>query len=511
MRRLATIGLVFLLWSGAAAILSPPAWAVPAFARRYGVTCSTCHSAWPALNSTGQYFKLSGYRRLNGADMKPTTQDIELAMGALSIPSIPPLALVGSTGFDYERITRRAGDGTRAGQTGDSLDLNSVALFLASPLGKNFSAFFEFPLFETHAPANNFPTGPSGANLTDITAKRDLSFESEVTGFEMGKVIWNSLLPVLPEDSLNVKLGVDQLPLAFSAEANRMSVRSYLIYRRRALDLLSPTQTDDLLGNAADRLLRLGEPQIQLALNGLVVPFGKLTDLAQPATVALEYEVGVTNGSNVNGASRTEKDFFGRVAVNWWGQRLGFFGYVSPDIYDDHQREDAAILNGGVFSGRQLPNRMHSLGPDLTLSLEPLDIPVWLETQVLFNRESDPTGFKVPFAWWGGFSQLNGRLPVRKEFLQSIVAYARYDWLRGDRFNDTPGGGTTGIVRPREWQAVFGLQWFILENMKIVTEYSRRQFENHEPIMTTASAPAFLTQHQRLTDDFFTTRVMFGF
>jgi len=504
MRRGTAISLALLLWSGALVLWSRPAESVPAFARRYGVSCSTCHTAWPALNATGYAFKLSGYRRLNGFPAQPTTKDIELAMGALSIPSIPPLALVASTGFDLQDIERRADNGSTAKQTGSSLDLNSVSLFLATPLGEHLSTFFEFPLFETHAPANDFPGGPSGAQATDVNSKRDIQFETEVPGFEMGKVMWNSLLPasIAPPDALNIKVGVDQLPLAFSPEANRFSVRPYLIYRRRALDLLSPIQTDELLANnGGDRLNRLGEPQIQLALNGILVPFGALTDLGNPEALSLDYEVGVTNGSNVNADPNTEKDFFGRLGLRWWGQRLGFFGYWSPDIYDDHQREDASILNGGIFAGQQRANRTHAFGPDLTLSLEPVGIPVWLETQALFNREGDPTGFKKPFSWWGGFTQLNAKLPVNVKFLQWIVGYARYDWLRGDLFDDTGDGGVTGPVRPREWQAVGGLQWYVLENLKIVTEYSRREFTNKESTPT----------HQRLTDDFFTVRAAFGF
>lgn len=522
MRRIAMIGLALLTWSALFAMFSPPASAVPAFARRYGVACSTCHTAFPALNSTGLYFKLSGYRRLNGQDIKPTTQDIDLAMGALSMPSIPPAALTASAGFDSERIKRVAADGSRASQTGSSLDVNSATLFLATPLGKNLSTFFEFPLFETHAPAGDFPTGPSGVNATDVTSKRDISFEAEVPGFEIGKAMWNSLLPILPLDSLNIKAGVDQLPFAFSPEANRASVRGYLIYRRRALDLLSPAQTDSVLSSSdeADRLNRLGEPQLQIALNGLVVPFGDVKDLGKPETFTVDYEVGVTNGSNISSDPNTEKDVFGHVAFGWYGQRLGFFGYWSPDIYDDNQRADAMLGVGGndfpVMSGRQLANRMHAFGPDLLLSLEPWDIPVWLETQVLFNRESDPTGFKKPFSWWGGFSQLNGRIPVNMPYLQWITAYARYEWLDGDRFNDIPAGGVTGIVRPHEIQVVGGLQWFILENMKIVTEYSRREFENHLPVATAATIgvglpPDVLPHHQNLTDDFFTVRAVFGF
>ena len=72
MRRSGVFALALFLCSGILVMLSPPAWAVPAFARRYGTPCSTCHTSWPALNSTGMYFKLSGYRRLN-ASTGPST------------------------------------------------------------------------------------------------------------------------------------------------------------------------------------------------------------------------------------------------------------------------------------------------------------------------------------------------------------------------------------------------------------------------------------------------------
>jgi len=36
--------------------------AVPAFARKYNVDCTYCHSAWPQLNRRGYEFRLRGYR-----------------------------------------------------------------------------------------------------------------------------------------------------------------------------------------------------------------------------------------------------------------------------------------------------------------------------------------------------------------------------------------------------------------------------------------------------------------
>jgi hypothetical protein len=45
-----------------------PAFAIPAFARKYGLPCSACHEAWPKLNNFGQTFKDNGYQLMNDRD-----------------------------------------------------------------------------------------------------------------------------------------------------------------------------------------------------------------------------------------------------------------------------------------------------------------------------------------------------------------------------------------------------------------------------------------------------------
>lgn len=514
MKRFVMLGLALVVLGGTLTLFAGSAWAVPAFARRYGVSCSACHDAWPHLNATGWSFKMSGYRRLNGRDLEPTQPDIDLGFGALTIPSIPPLAVTGSFGFDYRQDKRWAEDGTRTTRTGSSLDVESVEVFAATPLGKHLSFFAEFPMFETHALDNDGPTGPADSNAT--SGHGNISFETESPTFEKGKMMWNSLLPAsFQADSLNVMIGLDQLPVAFSPEANRLSAAPYLIYRRHAIDLISRTGTGDLFvseDNEADRFNRLGEPQIQVALNGLFVFGEAITDLAKQGVPVLEYHVGITNGSNNQADPNTEKDVFGRLALHWFGQVFGVFGYYSPDIHDDVQRLDGAAsaftftlpdgttTTGTVFSGRQRANRFTSVGPDLLLSLQPWEIPVWLETQVLFNEEHDPMGFGKSFDWWGGFTQLYVQ-PIRQ-----ITAYARYDWLQGKTFNDTALGGATGPVRPREWDVVVGAQWYVLENLKIGPEFMHREYSGDK----TATGLGFVHRPE-LKENFIGVRVSIGF
>src|SRR5215472_15710328 len=45
-----------------------PASAIPAFARKYGMPCSSCHEAWPKLSPFGQQFKDNGFQMGNDRD-----------------------------------------------------------------------------------------------------------------------------------------------------------------------------------------------------------------------------------------------------------------------------------------------------------------------------------------------------------------------------------------------------------------------------------------------------------
>src|SRR2546425_5929633 len=42
--------------------------AIPPFARKYGLPCSACHTAWPELNAFGQAFRDNGYQMMNDRD-----------------------------------------------------------------------------------------------------------------------------------------------------------------------------------------------------------------------------------------------------------------------------------------------------------------------------------------------------------------------------------------------------------------------------------------------------------
>jgi hypothetical protein len=507
----------------------PSAEAVPSFTRRYGFQCSSCHTMWGALNAAGVTFRLSGYRAMFGKELVPIEQgkDIVIPGVNVSIPANLPLSFITGVGYDSRTEKRRGFDGSTNTRGASSLALEDASIFLAGPMGDKFSAFVEFPMYETKA-WEFTPTGPSQANDT-LSPSRHFSFEAESPIFEVAKFFLNNVLGnTLPRDSVNALVGITHLPLAYPSGKVRLSVNQFLIYERTALSLIGHGSPMSMTGS--DDLFRLGEPQILAELNGMIVPGGPVTASANRETLWFEYHLGVTNGSSGNGVTdnNRSKDVYGRLVGRYYNQSLGFFGFYSPDQYDDNLRMASAIGfgasgnqnntcgQGGGFNCGFMPimaginpaslaaNHATRLGVDGTLSLAPLGIPISLDNQYMWNRESNSTGFNTEFVWRGGFHQLNWFIDPK------LVLYGRYDWIRGNRFNDTVAGGVT-FSDPREWDVVVGMQYAWYENMKLVGEFRHHFFDDR----ATGAAPATVfpvrTQSATLTDNGGTVRLMLGF
>src|SRR5687768_15825786 len=66
MRRLVAIGLLLSANTSAAAS------EIPAFARKYGVSCATCHMPVPRLNAVGEAFAANGFEFAPGTETRDT-------------------------------------------------------------------------------------------------------------------------------------------------------------------------------------------------------------------------------------------------------------------------------------------------------------------------------------------------------------------------------------------------------------------------------------------------------
>jgi hypothetical protein len=511
-------------------LLPSTAEAVPSYTRRYGFDCNSCHTMWGALNAAGVTFRLSGYRAMFGKDLVPIEEghDIHIPGVNVSIPNVLPLSFVTGVGYDQRSEKRTAFDGTVTTRRAATGALEDASIFLTSPIGDRFAAFVEFPMYETRA-WEFTPVGQSGmradgqpGGANDKTPFRNFSFNTEKPVFEVAKFWWNNLLgDNAPRDSVNGLVGITHLPLAYSPGKVRLSVNQYPIYEYRALELLSPNHTT-LMGGA-DSLFRLSEPQIMGELNGMWIPGGAVTDSAKKETFWLEYHVGTTTAHNDSTNNNGQFGAYGRLVGRYFNQSLGFFGFYKGDTYDDALRMDPAFrinqldgsINTGVFNplAPRSANSSTALGVDGTLSLAPWKIPVSLDNQYMWRRESNPTGFNREFTWQGGFHQLNWFINP------NLVTYARYDWLRGDRFNDTPFGGIT-FADPRQWDVVAGIQYAPWPNVKLIGEYRYRVFQDGAvgaPAdlsgCAVASCQPYLNRSTTasILDNGFTARLMMGF
>jgi len=111
--------------------------AIPAFARKYGLPCSACHTAWPELNNFGTVFRDNGYQLMNDRD-SPIWQN----------PSYFPITLRMTPNWHLENTTNQPVDSVPGGATGtlvsktvqvNGFDLSGMDLWTAGTLYKNIS------------------------------------------------------------------------------------------------------------------------------------------------------------------------------------------------------------------------------------------------------------------------------------------------------------------------------------------------------------------------------------
>src|SRR5580700_10667239 len=108
--------------------------AIPAFARKYGLPCSACHTAWPELNNFGQVFRDNGYQLMNDRD-SPIWQN----------PSYFPITFRITPNWhrestDHQQVQTQNVSGTFTGTvTQAGFDLSGMDLWSGGTLYKNIS------------------------------------------------------------------------------------------------------------------------------------------------------------------------------------------------------------------------------------------------------------------------------------------------------------------------------------------------------------------------------------
>ncbi|MDO8412903.1 MAG: hypothetical protein Q7S51_03825 [Gallionellaceae bacterium] len=128
-----------LLLLSTACLFSTSASAIPAFARQYNVSCTTCHAAFPRLNSFGQDFIANNYRLPNWKETTLSTGDDMLAL-----PKTIPLAMRAQA---YTEIRQTSDMDPATGTVANkaSWDFQSpylVKLLSSAPLSDHITYYF---------------------------------------------------------------------------------------------------------------------------------------------------------------------------------------------------------------------------------------------------------------------------------------------------------------------------------------------------------------------------------
>ena len=103
---------------------------IPAFARKYGLRCSACHTAWPELSAFGQRFKDNGFQLGNDRD-SPIWQSN--AYWPIAMRTTPQWHLESTT----NQVTTAAPAGKTVSQVG--FDLSGVDFLLLGTLYNNIT------------------------------------------------------------------------------------------------------------------------------------------------------------------------------------------------------------------------------------------------------------------------------------------------------------------------------------------------------------------------------------
>jgi hypothetical protein len=255
---------------------APRSYGIPAFARKYQTSCSTCHSNYPELNDFGEAFKKNGFKFPK--DDETFVKELPVMLGAKAQKEAFPKAVYpgeipGSVplGFRYSGVATYNSKQPLAIGFLPRTDLfvpNTFTIIAAGSLGERLSFWID----------NDISAG--GANAA--AGLGDGYLKVNDIGHYIG----------LPKDTLNVRMGQFELDLPFT-QARSIDLTGYDIYSQASI---AGAQ------GAANNPFVFGIPQRGIEIGGY------------PNDGNFNWSVAVVDGNNNNPAIRNSKDIYVRVA-----------------------------------------------------------------------------------------------------------------------------------------------------------------------------------------------------
>ena len=296
---------------------------IPVFARKYRISCSTCHVAIAKLNSFGDAFRFNGYRfpkeTRNIVEEKPVSlggkpHEKEWPSKAIwpgEIPGVPPIAI----------------------RTLMDIDLDSDS---------DYASEFAFPRFIFVLSGGNL--GESVSFFLNILLIRDGSFGGLSRAFlQFDSPVWNNKM-------LNVKIG-------------KFEIAAVPISRFRRITALSDNIVNSFKNGMNSTALRDVREGIEL----WGIRDGR-------SGGGLYYGVGIVESNRLSVTKPESKDVYARLSYKFGG--LSLSGESGPVPIGGNWRDDHVRVGGFVYSGQNADLDFVRRGLDLRVQIKDLDVVV---------------------------------------------------------------------------------------------------------------------------------------
>jgi hypothetical protein len=503
---LVAVGIV--VWASLAS--APESSAIPAFARKYQTSCTTCHMDFPKLNDFGKAFKDAGFKFPSDDESFIKEPPVMLGAPALkerfphtvwpgTIPGMPPIGFRFNSFFQFTGGNRGKFDSlTPAGSVPAFIpktDFSSglFSLFAAGNFGSDIAFWVDTDL---NVGGENGAGGLGDAYLRFVNLSRFLR---------------------MPKDSFTMRVGRFELDLPFT-QARSINLSPYDIYAQANIGAMNPAfaaqhnvNNQFTLADAANGIEFSGGHQYGGYHYSIAIVDQNTSGLSQPANTSpfVPSPTGGANGGIGFASDSNFKDLYGRLSYRFNLERdrssrelvqaagptgprdhtflnVGtyyFYGRSVQRFSGENLVGDPVVLTarepfyrvGGDFSfnyrtfnlfGLYMYGHDHNLLPvDITGTLVPLPI----------TGTPAPVGFVrgSPATFSGGFLQVDYLA------LPWVMTIMRWDAVNSwaDRINGLAENTSTPFVLPfRQTRNRFtpGVQFLIHANIKTSFEYQFR-------------------------------------
>jgi hypothetical protein len=403
-----------LRWIAVIILLAPAlrAEAIPAFARKYGMSCTACHVAWPIFNQEGQNFRDNGYQFGLGKDDPVTVS-----------PAYWPVAMRTTPAYQFTRQTNQPSDqGPITVQSG------------------------------------GVPLPPGVDILTAGTIAKDISFLLVVSGFGPDGLAsvesaWARLDNLLGSSWLNFKIGKFELDEPASAHRGVALTYGYAVYGAHPQGSLVPFD--------------MGENQVGIEIDGHDARSATRYSLSFTSLNGGEVGSGRESGNGWSSPmvyGHVQQAFETGSSVLPW-VRVGVLGGVGwwPTQFDSCTAAGGctgppADQIGGT--GRD-HKKITRAGAEVSWLMGNATTPLFFTVAYQHGTEAaglaDPTAVDpatgvnlstVSNSFNGGFAELDW-VPFAESSYNSVpwLFFARYDAVRFQRGTGNVDGGTVGARR----------------------------------------------------------------